>query len=158
MIKKEPLVSIIMAVYNDEFFLKSVVGSIIDQTYKNIEIIIVDDCSTDKSSSLLLNLKKIDKRIKLIKNKNNIGLTKSLNRGILNAKGKYVARQDADDFIKRIELQVNFLENNKNYIMCGTQRVIINKINSKNIEIFYLLMLMILNKPYSKIHFFIVQL
>ena len=64
MIKKEPLVSIIMAVYNDEFFLKSVVGSIIDQTYKNIEIIIVDDCSTDKSSSLLLNLKKIDKRIK----------------------------------------------------------------------------------------------
>ena len=58
MIKKEPLVSIIMAVYNDEFFLKSVVGSIIDQTYKNIEIIIVDDCSTDKSSSLLLNLKK----------------------------------------------------------------------------------------------------
>ena len=133
MIKKEPLVSIIMAVYNDEFFLKSVVGSIIDQTYKNIEIIIVDDCSTDKSSSLLLNLKKIDKRIKLIKNKNNIGLTKSLNRGILKAKGKYVARQDADDFSykKRIELQVNFLENNKNYIMCGTQRVIINKINSK---------------------------
>ena len=105
--------------------------------------------------------KKIDKRIKLIKNKNNIGLTKSLNRGILKAKGKYVARQDADDFSykKRIELQVNFLENNKNYIMCGTQRVIINKINSKNIEIFYLLMLMILEvKPYSKIHFFIVQL
>ena len=63
MIKKEPLVSIIMAVYNDEFFLKSVVGSIIDQTYKNIEIIIVDDCSTDKSSSLLLNLKKSIKEL-----------------------------------------------------------------------------------------------
>ena len=136
MINKKPLVSIVMAVFNDENFLNKVIKSIINQTYKNLEIIIIDDCSTDNSYMKILNFAENDKRIKLIKNKINLGLTKSLNIGILKAKGKYIARQDADDFSykNRIQSQVNELENNKEYVMCGTQRIIIDKINSKNFK------------------------
>lgn len=111
-----------MSVYNGQKYLVESIKSILSQTYKNFEFIIVDDVSTDDSLKIIKNYAKKDKRIKIIKNKRNIGLTKSLNKSINQSKGEYIARQDADDFSEksRLELQLRFLEKNKHIFLCGT--------------------------------------
>tara|TARA_S200000501_G_scaffold332546_1_gene335318 strand:- start:1002 stop:1682 length:681 start_codon:yes stop_codon:yes gene_type:complete len=101
------LVSVIMGVYNNEYTVKNAIESILNQSYKNIELIITDDNSSDNSKSIIKNYLN-QKNIKLIENKENIGLTKSLNQMIEASNGKLIARQDADDISleKRIEVQV----------------------------------------------------
>ena len=101
------LVSVIMGVYNNEYTVKNAIESILNQSYKNIELIITDDNSSDNSLSIIKNYLN-QKTIKLIENKENIGLTKSLNLMIESSNGKLIARQDADDISleKRIEVQV----------------------------------------------------
>lgn len=101
------LVSVIMGVYNNEDTVKNAIESILNQSYKNIELIITDDNSSDNSVSIIKNYLNL-KNIKLIENKENIGLTKSLNLMIETSNGKLIARQDADDISleKRIEVQV----------------------------------------------------
>ena len=101
------LVSVIMGVYNNEDTVKNAIESILNQSYKNIELIITDDNSSDNSKSIIKNYLN-QKNIKLIENKENIGLTKSLNQMIEASNGKLIARQDADDISleKRIEVQV----------------------------------------------------
>ena len=104
------LVSVIMSVYNNEDTVKSAIESILNQSYKNIELIITDDSSTDTSLSIISNY--LDKKnVKLIENRENIGLTKSLNAMIKVSAGKFIARQDADDISldKRIEVQVGHI-------------------------------------------------
>lgn len=115
-----PKISVVMSVYNGMPYLKEALKSILNQTYKNFEFIIVDDASTDKSLKYLKSLK--DKRIKLINNKKNLGLASSLNKALKLAKGDYVARMDADDISlpKRFEEQVNFLQKNPETMLCGT--------------------------------------
>lgn len=117
---KEPKVSVIMSVYNGMPYLKEAAESILDQTYKDIEFIIVDDASTDSSWKYLKFLN--DKRVKLIKNKRNLGLAKSLNTALRQARGDFVARMDADDISMRTRLadQVKFLEKNPEIDICGT--------------------------------------
>jgi len=104
-----PKVSVIMSVYNEEQFLKESVDSILNQTFKNFEFIIIDDGSTDRTPEILKHYK--DKRLKII-NQENMGLTKSLNKGVKLAHGEYIARMDADDIseLSRIEKQVEALE------------------------------------------------
>tara|TARA_Y100001970_G_scaffold293899_1_gene444405 strand:- start:629 stop:1309 length:681 start_codon:yes stop_codon:yes gene_type:complete len=105
-----PLVSVIMSVYNNENTVKNAIESIVSQSYKNIELIITDDCSSDSSLSIIKNY--VDKKnVKLIENNENKGLTKSLNSMIKVAEGKFIARQDADDISlnKRIEVQVGLI-------------------------------------------------
>src|SRR3989344_484233 len=116
----KPKISVVMAVHNGMPYLKDAVASILNQTCKNFEFIVIDDGSTDKSWSFLNGLK--DKRLKLIKNKKNLGLAKSLNAGLEAAKGQYIARMDADDISlpKRLETQLKFLENNPQVDLCGT--------------------------------------
>lgn len=111
----EELVSIITPLYNAEKYIEATINSIQNQTYKNLEMIIVDDCSKDGSYNLVLKLSKQDKRIKLIKNKENSGVTKTRNKGIKLAKGKYIAFLDADDLWKKekLEKQVSFMKKNK---------------------------------------------
>ena len=108
-------VSVIMSVYNSEQTLVNSIESIINQTYSNLEILICDDCSTDDSLKILETYESQDKRIQIIKNKENIGLTKSLNKLINKATGKYIARQDADDVSLeyRIETLISVLKNLK---------------------------------------------
>ncbi|MBS1650685.1 MAG: glycosyltransferase [Bacteroidetes bacterium] len=115
-----PLVSVIMPVYNAELFLKRAIDSMLMQTYSTFEFIIIDDGSTDNSNTIIKNYS--DKQIKLIENKENKGLIYSLNIGINEAKGKYIARMDADDisYPKRIEKQVNFLETHPTIGVLGT--------------------------------------
>lgn len=112
-----------MSLHNAEIkILKKSVKSILEQSYKDFEFIIVDDINSNKVVSYLNEIIEIDKRVLLIKNKKNIGLTKSLIKGIEFANGKYIARQDADDVSSkdRIEAQVNYLDQNPNTAILGT--------------------------------------
>lgn len=118
---KKDLVSVIMSNYNTpEEYLRASIESILNQTYQNFEFIIVDDCSTDNSLSIIESY--TDDRIKVIKNEQNLGITKSLNRGLAVAKGEFVARMDADDISleTRFAKQVEFLKNHPDHIVCGT--------------------------------------
>lgn len=126
-----PLVSVIIPVYNCEKYVESSVRSIMNQSYRNLEIIITDDCSTDSSYIILEKLSKEDKRIILIKNNINLKIVKTLNNMIAISNGKYIARMDADDIshINRIEKQVDFLEKHTDYSFCGTQSFFIDENN-----------------------------
>jgi glycosyltransferase involved in cell wall biosynthesis len=120
-----PTISVVMSVYNEktEWMCKSV-DSILNQTFSDFEFIIINDNPTRIENSLLLEeYRKKDSRIIVLANEQNIGLTKSLNKGIKTAKGKYIARMDADDISlpERFEKQVNVMENNPNIIVCGSK-------------------------------------
>ncbi|MFT6069520.1 MAG: glycosyltransferase involved in cell wall biosynthesis [Bacteriovoracaceae bacterium] len=127
MINNEPLVSVVMPVYNAEKYLGSAIESILNQSYKNLEIIIVDDASTDNSLSIIESFK--DPRIKIFKNKSNLKIVKSLNLGISKASGKFVARMDADDISHedRVKKQVRFLQDNEEIDILGTNIWIIDE-------------------------------
>ena len=107
---KKDLVSIIIPVYNAEKFIKETIDSVLDQTYDNFELILVNDCSTDKSSDIIKEYK--DKRVKLLNNKVNSKAAVSRNNGIKKAKGKYICFLDADDKWdkEKLEKQVNFMK------------------------------------------------
>lgn len=115
-----PLVSVIIPIYNAAPYLKEAIESITNQTYKNLEIILVDDCSTDNSFEIAESFK--DERIKLYKNQKNLKISKTLNFAISKTKGEYIARMDADDIsdLTRIEKQISFLENHQDIDFCGT--------------------------------------
>ncbi len=111
-LSKDPLVSVVMPTYNRADLLPRSILSILTQTYKNIEFIIVDDGSTDHSVALIKSFQRMDPRIRLIENKENMGISVSRNKGQAAAKGKYIAIQDSDDISwpTRLEKEVDFLE------------------------------------------------
>jgi glycosyltransferase involved in cell wall biosynthesis len=116
----EPLVTVLMSVYNGEEYLGEAIESILNQTYKNFEFIIIDDASTDSSAAIISSYN--DARIRPVANAQNMRLTASLNKGIDLARGKYIARMDADDVSlpERIEKQVAFMEQHPEVGLCGT--------------------------------------
>jgi glycosyltransferase EpsE len=107
------LVSILMSIHNGEKHLVESINSILHQTYKNLEIIICDDFSNDNTLKICKEYEKKDSRIKIVTNKQNLGLTKSLNNLIEQSVGELIARQDADDIsdLNRIKEQVNYIKN-----------------------------------------------
>jgi glycosyltransferase involved in cell wall biosynthesis len=117
----KPFISVIMSVYNAEQFLREAIDSILNQTYDNFEFIIIDDASTDSSNAILRSYN--DHRIRVHLNKENSGLTKSLNIGLALAKGTYIARQDADDvsYPERFQRQLDFFQANPGLDIAGTQ-------------------------------------
>ena len=96
-ILKDGLVSIVVPVYNAENFLSETIGYIQAQTYKDWELLLVDDCSTDKSREWIETKRKVDDRIKLVVQDKNSGAAKARNRGICEAQGRYLCFLDADD-------------------------------------------------------------
>jgi glycosyltransferase involved in cell wall biosynthesis len=104
------LVSVVMPVYNGEKYLKQSINSILSQSFKEFEFIIVDDCSNDNTLSILKSID--DPRVRIVRNKYNLGLSSSLNKGIELSLGKYIARQDDDDISEkyRLQKQVDFME------------------------------------------------
>ena len=116
----KPLVSVIMAVFNGQRFVSQAIESVLNQQYNNFELIIIDDCSTDDSSSIIKSYK--DKRIRSFRNEENENYTYTLNRGISHAKGKYIAVLDQDDqwFPEKLEKQIKYLEQNPNVGACFT--------------------------------------
>lgn len=114
-----------MAVYNTPGnYLRESIESILNQTYSNFEFIIINDGSNNyETCNMLQEYEKKDERIKIIRNRSNIGLTKSLNIGLTIAKGKYIARMDADDIAMptRFEEQVIYMNNHEDVVVLGTQ-------------------------------------
>lgn len=110
---EEPLVSIIMPNYNCEKYLSETIKSVVNQTYNNWELIIVDDCSTDRSVTIIQQFMVQDSRIKLIINERNIGAALSRNKAIEVARGEYIAFLDSDDLWleNKLEKQINFMKN-----------------------------------------------
>lgn len=104
------MISVIMSTYNEEKYIETSLKSLLNQTFEDFEIIIVDDASTDSTRKLIQGLE--DERIHLICNEENQGLTKNLNKALKYAKGKYIARMDGDDIAlpKRFEKQYKYME------------------------------------------------
>lgn len=128
--KRQPLVSVVMPVYNAKPYLVPAIKSILKQTYKNIEFIIVDDLSTDGSLAIIEKYASSYPQIRLIKMKRNLnsGGDRCANEGIKKARGKYIGRMDADDIAhpKRLEAQVAFLEQHKGVFLVGSNAHVIN--------------------------------
>jgi len=105
------LISVLLPVFNAEKDINIAIQSILNQSYKDLELLIIDDGSTDNSYQICMNISEQDNRVKVFKNHNNLGLTKSLNLLINESSGKYLARQDADDWSEetRFEKQLKFM-------------------------------------------------
>lgn len=121
--KKPPLISVIMSVYNEQEYIEKSIKSILNQTEQNFEIIVFDDCSTDATPDLIEAMR--DERIRLYRNSENCGLTQNLNKGLRLAAGQYIARMDGDDFSLpvRFEKQVKYFEEHPDIMLisCWTQ-------------------------------------
>jgi glycosyltransferase involved in cell wall biosynthesis len=123
--------SVLLVNYNGAKYLEKSIESILDQTYKKFELIIIDDGSKDDSWRIINRYKSLDKRIRMFAGKH-IGLTKNLSSGVKLAKGRYLARQDSDDYSypERLEKQLNWITSgNKKKVLCGT---FANKINDND--------------------------
>ena len=122
--KREPLVSIVMPIYNSETYLDEAILSIIHQTYQNWELLVINEFGSNEEGKRIINrYATIDSRIRLIQNSKRLGIAESLNEGLRQAKGEYIARMDGDDISlpKRIEKQVEFMEENNDILLCGVQ-------------------------------------
>lgn len=130
--KQEPLVSIITPLYNSEKFIGETIESVLNQTYKNWEMIIVNDCSKDNGPKIVEEYCKKDNRIKLFNNEKNMGVSFTRNKAIDISKGKYIAFLDSDDLWKKekLEKQINFMEK-ENIILSYTSYEKINEDGSK---------------------------
>ena len=120
--KSIPRVSVVMSVYNGAHYLQKSVDSILKQTFINFEFIIIDDGSTDDTWQVLSEYANRDSRLKPFQNTENLGLTKTLNRGLKLARGEYIARLDADDksFPERLEKQVAYLQSHPSVALVST--------------------------------------
>lgn len=118
--QNNPKISVLLPVYNCELYIKEAIDSILNQTFSDFELLVIDDASTDKTVEIIKSFS--DSRIILTQKSRNSGLIDSLNFGVSIAKGKYLARMDGDDISlpERFSKQVDFLETNPNIIMCGT--------------------------------------
>ena len=129
---KEKLVSIIMPTYNCGSFIKETIESVLNQTYKNWELIIVDDCSKDNTEEVVKKIK--DKRIKYYKLKQNSGAAVARTESMKKAKGYYMAFLDSDDlwYPDKLEKQIMFMEENNYDFTCTAYEQIDEKDNLLN--------------------------
>lgn len=118
-------ISIIMPAYNGEAYIRQAIDSLLRQTFKDFELLILDDGSTDRTLDIILDYK--DARIQIIHFENNKGIVSVLNEGIKRAKGKYIARMDADDIsdAARLERQFQYMEMNADCVVCGSSFTIL---------------------------------
>lgn len=116
-----PKVTIIMPVFNGEKFLKKSIESVLEQTYTDFLLLIINDGSTDKTEQIIREYN--DKRICYVRNEKNLGIVKTLNKGLKLNESEYIVRFDADDIMKKdkIKKQLSFMEKNENVVVYGTQ-------------------------------------
>lgn len=126
----EPLVTVITPLFNAEKYISETIESVVKQSYKNWEMIIVDDCSTDKSRDLVKTFQQKDSRIRLIESDDNFGgPARPRNIGLQQAKGEYVAFLDADDvwLPEKLAKQVSFMKANPSVDICHTLANVIDE-------------------------------
>ena len=135
---KNPDITVLMPVYNDERFVRFSIESILNQTFQDFEFIIINDASNDNTLKILNDYKNQDSRIIIASNDINLRVPKSLNKGLSFAKGKYIARIDSDDISveERLEKQFLFLENNKEFGLVGSYTEVIDE-NGDNIDFWH---------------------
>ena len=128
---EEKLISVILPAYNAETYLKEAIDSILVQTYKNFELIVLNDGSTDRTEEIILSYD--DARIRYVKNDTNLKLIKTLNKGIELAKGDYIARMDADDISlpTRFEEEIKYMEMHPDIDVCSSR--VFRLMQNKNI-------------------------
>jgi len=129
-----PLVSVILPTHNRAKYIAKAIESVWRQSYKNLELIIVNDASTDATAKLVGSLAKYNPKIIILHNEINLGIVASLNKGIKAARGKYIARLDDDDVWcddKKIEKQIDFLEKNPGYCLVGGGVIKVDKNNKE---------------------------
>jgi len=122
------LISVLMPVFNVEKYVEEALNSILSQTYTNLEVIVIDDGSVDKTADIVQGLALNDPRIRFLKNPSNLKIARSLNRGLSVASGSYIARMDGDDISMpdRIERFLKHLENNPDLELVGCSVVSID--------------------------------
>lgn len=122
MTNNTPKISVVMSCYNRKDYVSDAIESILNQTYKDFEFIIIDDCSTDGTREIIQKYADKDSRIVFIKNAHNLGLISNLNTGLELAKGEYIARMDDDDISlpERFEKQVKYLDEHQDITVLGT--------------------------------------
>lgn len=120
-------ITVFIPLYNAENYIKKTIQSVLNQTYKNFEILIINDASTDQSVSIVESFS--DDRIRLIHNDTNKGICYTRQRGVIEARGKYIAILDADDIAmpNRLEKQFAFLEKNPEIAVCGSDAYFIDE-------------------------------
>lgn len=116
---RKPEVTIFMAVYNGAKYIREAINSALNQTFKDFELLVIDDGSEDESMQIVSEYS--DSRIRVLHNETNLGLFKTRNRGINEAKGRYFATLDCDDIasLDRLQIQLKYFENHPDYMMCG---------------------------------------
>jgi len=117
----KPLISVVMAVYNAQTYLAEAIESILRQSVSDFEFLIIDDASGDDSKQIIEDFAKSERRIRLISNPENLGLGASLQKGVEEAKGKFIARMDADDISlpDRFEMQLAYLDLHPEILVLG---------------------------------------
>ena len=123
----DPTLTVVMAVFNGALYLREAVDSLLAQTFADFELLIVDDGSTDATRAIIESYS--DRRITLLANERNLGLSRSLNRGVALARGDYVARMDADDISEqdRLATQFEFLERHPDVVVVGSSYTLIDQ-------------------------------
>ena len=131
--KENPLISVILPVHNSALTLEECVFSLLSQSYKNIEIIAIDDFSSDNSFKILQKLKKKSKKLRIYKNVKRYGIGTTLNRALKKTKGNFIAFMDTDDFSSpnRFKKQLNFLLKNTDVVAVGSQVTFIDEKGKK---------------------------
>lgn len=126
---KKPLVSVVLPVYNCEKYLGEAIESILKQTLKDFEFIIINDASTDSTSEIIKKYAKKDNRIVVINNEKNMYIAGALNKGIKQAQTDYIARMDADDisFPWRLQMQYDLISSNSRVAVVGSDIQIVDE-------------------------------
>lgn len=126
---RRPPVSVIMPAYNVERYVTRAVESILNQTFKDFELIIINDASEDGTPEILKRYQRLDKRIRVVNNEKRLQIAASLNKAVSLAKADIIARMDADDISlpKRLELQYSFLQKNPDVAVLGANIIIVDK-------------------------------
>jgi glycosyltransferase involved in cell wall biosynthesis len=116
-----PAISVVMPAYNAAGYVREALDSMLAQTFRDFELIVVDDASTDATPEILAEYARADPRVQVLRNSTNGKIAKSLNRGIEAAAGRYVARMDADDwsYPDRLEKQFAYMESHPRVVLCG---------------------------------------
>lgn len=138
-----PRISVIMPAFNVGAYIKEAVESILQQTYTDFELLIINDGSTDSTEEVVLSLQ--DERIVYIKNEQNIGLANTINKGMLLARGEFIARMDSDDLLKneRLQVQIDYLDSHSDVDLCSvglemfgaTNGIILGETNFEQVKI-----------------------
>lgn len=127
---EKPRVSVLLPTHNGAAWIMRAIESVLGQTYSDLELIVINDASTDNTESVVEQFVHKDKRVVYVKNETNLGIQKTLNRGLQLARGEYIARVDDDDIWAendKLERQVAFLDVNPDYVLLGTGTIVCNE-------------------------------